>query len=103
MVAAAGLMPAPSIARRSLDGDAAGLDRAAPARDFARDELLEILRRAAVRRRDLLAERLETPTQRWQVKRLAHRLAELGDNRRRCVFGEEQALPGQHVEIEALL
>ncbi len=39
--------------------DAACLDRAAPARNLARDELLEVFGRAAIGRGDLLAERLE--------------------------------------------
>ena len=65
--------------------------------------LREILRRPAVGGGDFLADRLEAPAHRGQVERLAERRAELRDDRRRRVLGEEQALPGQHVEIEALL
>src|SRR4051794_19699711 len=101
MTAGAELMPAPSIAG-SLHRHAAGLDRAAPARNFARDEFPEILRRAAFEGRDFLADRLEPPTHGRQIERVAERGVELSDDRRRRALGEEQALPGQHVEIEPL-
>src|SRR5438128_8979502 len=99
----AGLMPPSIAAWGSLHRHAAGLDRAAPARDLAGDELREILRCPAVGGGDFLADRLEAPAHRGKVERLAECRAELLDDRGRRVLGEEQALPGQHVEIETLL
>ena len=65
--------------------------------------LREIFRGAALGRGDFFAERLRSARAPRQVQRLAERRAELVDDRLRRVLGEEQALPGQHVEIEALL
>src|ERR1051325_1770150 len=99
----AGLMPRSIAAWRSLHRHAARLDRAAPARDLACDELREILRGPAIGGGDFLADRLEAPAHRGQVERLDEPRAELLDDRGRRALGEEQALPGQHVEIETLL
>src|SRR5581483_5820765 len=97
-------MPAQSISTCSLfDRHATRLDRSAPARDLACDEFLEVLGRAALGCRNLLADGAESLSHRRQVQRLDEARAELLHDRRRRVLGEEQPLPGQDVEIQALL
>src|SRR5215468_2536319 len=98
----AGSSPAMT-ATASIRGDAARLDRATPARDLAGDELGEVVRASAFRRRDLLAERFEALAYRRAVERLAHGLIEAAHERLGRALGQEQALPGADFEIEALL
>src|SRR5262245_63976664 len=87
----------------SIRRNAARLDRGAPARDLAGDELGKIVRAPALRRRDLLAEGFEALADIRCVERLAHGLVEPAHDRLRRAFGQEQALPGADFEIEALL
>src|SRR5262249_39740876 len=89
--------------RSSIRRNAARLDRGAPARDLAGDELGKIVRASALRRRDLLAEGFEALADVGGVQRLAHGLIEPAHDRLRRAFGQEQALPGADFEIEALL
>src|SRR5262249_49489904 len=89
--------------RSSIRGHAARLDRAAPARDLAGDELGKIFRASALGWRDLLAEGFEALADIGCVQRIAHGLIEAAHDQLRRAFGQEQALPGADFEIEALL
>src|SRR5215831_6740542 len=88
--------------RSSIRRHAARLDRGAPARDLAGDELGEIVRASALRRRDLLTKGFEALADIRCVQRLAHGLVEAAHDRLRRAFGQEQALPGADFEIEEI-
>src|SRR5215813_6352963 len=60
----------------SIFADAARLDRAGPARDLADDELRQIVRRPALRRRDGHADALEPLAHRRRFHRLVGRVGE---------------------------
>src|SRR5262245_6777613 len=87
---------------RSVDADAAGLDRAGPLVDLVGDELGEILRTSTLRRDDALAEALEALAHRGRIQGRVDRLGETVHDRVRRSLRQEQALPCGHIEIEAL-
>src|SRR2546430_10541581 len=83
-----------STSRNLVRGHAARLDRGAPARDLGGHELGEIFGASALRRRDLLAERLEALAHGRRVERLTDGRIEAAYDRLGRRLGPEQAPPG---------
>src|SRR5262252_2639372 len=85
-------------ARASLFAGAARLDGAGPARDLADDELCQILRRPALRRRDGHANALEPLAQGRRFHRLVGGLGEALHDLVRRSLGEGERAPAAAVE-----
>ena len=82
----------------------ARLDRVRPFYEFARDELGEIFRRAAFRRRDVQSQALQAFAHPRQVERVACDLGEAAHDRLGRTAGQEESVPAIGVETrEALL
>src|SRR3954468_12301829 len=85
-------------------GGSARLDRVRPFYEFARDELGEIFRRAAFRRRDVQSQALQAFAHPRQVERVACDLGEAAHDRLGRTAGQEESVPAIGVETgEALL
>src|SRR5262249_57079836 len=87
------------LATASIRGHAARLDRAAPARDLARDKLGKIFRASALRRRDLLAKGFKALADIRCVQRLADGLIEAVHDPPPRSLWQEQALPRAEFQI----
>src|SRR5262245_46087268 len=92
------MMIARCIRLSSIGAGAARLDRAGPALDLARHELAEIVRRAALRRRDGDADALEALAHRRRLHRVVRRLGEPLHDRRRRSLRERERAPAAAVE-----
>src|SRR5258707_14325068 len=88
----------------SVFAHAARPDRARPARDLGRDELGEVFGRAALRRRDRHADRLEALAQRRRLHGLVGRLGEAPDDGVGRALRERERAPAAAIEtLDALL